>query len=111
MTPDELPADMEAVVLGLLFDLANAQGNGEPLDPVSEELQRHIDGLRALLKAYQEQRRALEPFAKAAALFDAGDYVNHDACIYRPAAGDEYSLTSGHLLIARAALNQKGDEQ
>ncbi len=49
-------------------------------------------------------RGALEPFAKAAALFDAGDYVNHDACIYRPAAGDEYSLSSGHLLAARAAL-------
>jgi hypothetical protein len=49
-------------------------------------------------------REALKPFAKAAVLFDAGDYVNHDACIYRPAAGDEYSLSSGHLLAARAAL-------
>jgi hypothetical protein len=49
-------------------------------------------------------RGALGPFAKAAALFDTGDYVNHDACIYRPAAGDEYSLSSGHLLAARAAL-------
>jgi len=66
--------------------------------------------IRALLKAYQEQRQALEPFAKAASLFDTGDYVNHDACIYRPAAGDEYSLSSGHLLAARATLNQKGDE-
>jgi hypothetical protein len=52
----------------------------------------------------QRLREALEPFAKAAALFDAGDYVNHDQCIYRPAAGDEYSLNSGHLLAARAAL-------
>jgi hypothetical protein len=95
LTPDELPADMEAVVARL--EVA-------AIDPAP------WPDLRALLKAYQEQRRALEPFAKAAALFDTGDYVNHDACIYRPAAGDEYSLNSGHLLAARAALNQKGDE-
>ena len=63
----------------------------------------------ALLSANREMREALEPFAKAAVLFDAGDYVNHDACIYRPAAGDEYSLSSGHLFAARSALSTKED--
>jgi hypothetical protein len=110
MGADELPADMEAVVSEWL-DMAQrvepstiSTIRGVPI------CQTEIDYIRALLKAYQEQRRALEPFAKAAALFDTGDYVNHDACIYRPAAGDEYSLSSGHLLAAQAALNQKGDE-
>ncbi len=69
------------------------------------------DTLERQAAEIERLRGALWPFAKAAALFDAGDYVNHDACIYRPAAGDEYSLSSGHLLAARAALNQKGDER
>ena len=62
------------------------------------------DTLERQAAEIERLRGALWPFAKAAALFDAGDYVNHDACIYRPAAGDEYSLSSGHLLAARAAL-------
>jgi hypothetical protein len=45
LTPDELPADMEAVVARL--EVA-------AIDPVP------WPDLRALLKAYQEQRRALE---------------------------------------------------
>jgi hypothetical protein len=110
MTPDELPADMEAVVSEWLDMADEAEACRLGLRSVVI-CQTEIDYLCALLKAYQEQRRALEPFAKAASLFDTGDYVNHDACIYRPAAGDEYSLNSGHLLAARAALNQKGDER
>jgi hypothetical protein len=62
------------------------------------------DTLERQAAEIERLRGALEPFAKTAALFDTGDYVNHDACIYRPAAGDEYSLSSGHLLAARAAL-------
>jgi hypothetical protein len=99
MTPDELPADMEAVVSERLAEI-DASDAGSPC----RQAYFSPATIRALLKAYQEQRRALEPFAKAAALFDTGDYVNHDACIYRPAAGDEYFLSSGHLLAARAAL-------
>ena len=49
MTPDELPADMEAVVARL--EVA-------AIDPVP------WPDLRAFLKAYQEQRRALEEAAK-----------------------------------------------
>jgi hypothetical protein len=109
MTPDELPADMEAA---RKIAVALRERVAEPDGWVEADLNLSAaDTIDALLKAYQEQRRALEPFAKAAALFDTGDYVNHDACIYRPAAGDEYSLSSGHLLAARAALNQKGDER
>jgi len=104
MTPDELPAIEGRVEAFIRW---TDPCNTKPFSGSSLQL---VSDLRALLKAYQEQRRALEPFAKAAALFDTGDYVNHDACIYRPAAGDEYSLNSGHLLAARAALNQKGDE-
>jgi hypothetical protein len=63
-----------------------------------------LDTLERQAAEIKRLRGALEPFAKAAALFDTGDYVNHDACIYRPAAGEEYSLSSGHLLAARAAL-------
>ena len=62
------------------------------------------DAIESLSLDREVMREALEPFAKAAALFDTGDYINHDACIYRPAAGDDYSLSSGHLLAARAAL-------
>ena len=62
------------------------------------------DTLERQAAEIERLRGALEPFAKAAALFDAEFYVEHDACIYRPAAGDEYSLDSGHLLAARAAL-------
>ena len=49
-------------------------------------------------------RKALEPFAKAGQLFDTGDYAMYDASIYRPAAGDDFSLHSGHLLAARRAF-------
>jgi hypothetical protein len=120
MTPDELPADMEGRIDGFVQRWEARMGTGAQTgDTIYCVSVRGFDGmaelrasdLRALLKAYQEQRRALEPFAKAATLFDTGDYVNHDACLYRPAAGDEYSLNSGHLLAARAALNQKGDER
>jgi len=116
MTPDELPADMEGRLLHYLSERAKmSQIDRNLIHGLNvgdtREAGLTVSDLRALLKAYQEQRRALEPFAKAAALFDTGDYVNHDACIYRPAAGDEYSLNSGHLLAARRALNQKGDER
>lgn len=49
-------------------------------------------------------RKAVEPFAKAGQLFDTGDYAMYDASIYRPAAGDDFSLHSGHLLAARRAF-------
>jgi hypothetical protein len=74
---------------------------GRPINPDGPQA---ADTLERQAAEIEKLRGALGPFAKAAALFDTGDYVNHDACIYRPAAGDEYSLSSGHLLAARAAL-------
>jgi hypothetical protein len=87
MTPDELPADMEAVRmrLGLLArDLERDnpwQGTRSAEDAFD---------LRALLKAYQEQRRALERIVNAA----------------------DARITKRHIRdYAAEALNQKGDER
>jgi len=63
-----------------------------------------------LMAAVERMRGALKPFAKAATLFDTGDYIYRDANIYRPGAGEEYYLNSGHLLYARAALTT-GEEK
>jgi hypothetical protein len=88
MTPDELPADMEAVVARLEVSA---------IDPVP------WPDLRDLLKAYQEQRRALETISKG------GPDTN------RPPRPRSYTdgFDAGCAWagrIARAALNQKGDE-
>jgi hypothetical protein len=75
MTPDELPDDMEAVVARLEVSA---------IDPVP------WPDLRALLKAYQEQRRALERIVNAA----------------------DARITKRHIRdYAAEALNQKGDER
>jgi hypothetical protein len=79
MTPDELPAEMEAVVEA---DILYA-GKG-PLAVT------RTTTLRALLKAYQEQRRALERIVNAA----------------------DARITKRHIRdYAAEALNQKGDER
>lgn len=55
----------------------------------------------------QGLREALEPFAKAGGLF-AKEPVDprYSVVIYRPAAGDEYTITDRHLRAAFAALSQ-----
>jgi hypothetical protein len=97
MTPDELPADME----GRLDHALNKAGRlmhemnfvGTPNWHLS------FDDLRALLKAYQEQRRALEFYA------DPISYALTQFSEPRSAVhGDDGKR-------ARAALNQKGDER
>jgi len=70
MTPDELPAEMEAVVLDLLTDLENVLGKSNLSDADFAEFQREINALRALLKAYQERGRALERLANKDNEFD-----------------------------------------
>ena len=52
---------------------------------------------------------ALEPFAKSGELLvNAGDSGKFWA--YRPAGGDEYAITGGHLIAAHTTLAQhKGD--
>ena len=95
MTPDKLPADME----GRLDHALNKAGRlmhemnfvGTPNWHLS------FDDLRALLKAYQEQRRDLERIASAEV--DGLDLER-----------DSMVLTRA-IKLARAALNQKGDER
>jgi hypothetical protein len=59
MTPDELSADMKAVVSEWL-DMAQREPSTISTIRGVPVCQTEIDYLRALLKAYQEQRRALE---------------------------------------------------
>jgi hypothetical protein len=83
MTPDEIPADMEAVVARLDGDATRPSWNA-----FCSVVRK--DDLRALLKAYQEQRRALERIINAA----------------------DARITKRHIRdYAAEALNQKGDER
>ena len=83
MTPDELPADIE----GLIENVALPWIESEEMSVDPEELTKAGQAVRALLKAYQEQRRALERLANKDNEF-----------------GSEVQT------IADTALNQKGDE-
>jgi hypothetical protein len=85
MTPDELPADMEGLINNVALPwLEDAEQSFD-----TEDLAKAGQAVRALLKAYQEQRRALERIAN-------------------PEYGIGFNRLRG---IARAALNQKGDER
>jgi hypothetical protein len=92
MTPDELPADMEGRLADDLNRLPSAAG--------SVVLK---NDLRALLKAYQEQRRALEVISKG------GPDTNRPPRPKFTDGFDEGCAWAGR--IARRALNQKGDER
>lgn len=88
MTPDELPADMEAVVSERLAEIDRSDA-GSPC----RQAYFSPAVIRALLKAYQEQRRALERIEQGL-----------------PEIRAVHRFTETRL-IARAALNQKGDER
>lgn len=95
MTPDELPADMEAPARALAMRLErraleynDRQGCYAYIGDDCALDDRAAQALRALLKAYQEQRRALERLANKDNEF-----------------GSEVQT------IADTALNQKGDER
>jgi hypothetical protein len=94
MTPDELPADMEAVVARLAVSA---------IDPVP------WPDLRALLKAYQEQRREIETLRASAPPWKE---ITAEECqhIDQLPVGLALSIYAA-LNTARAALNQKGDER
>jgi hypothetical protein len=96
MTPDELPADMEAVV-SRLSDPHLDLGFDDDGDLAGHLVDR--EDLRALLKAYQEQRRAL---ARSQSLLREclGDYGHRNFT-------DRYGMADR----IRSALNQKGDER
>ncbi len=91
MTPDELPAIEGRVEAFIRWtDPCNTK-------PFSGSSLQVVDDLRALLKAYQEQRRALEE--ARIIVFDA-------------TMEDRYpSLAVEILAQIEAALNQKGDER
>jgi hypothetical protein len=93
MTPDELSADMEDLVAFV------EQPNTVLLDREVPNLKTSI---RALLKAYQEQRRALEDLL--ALPVAARSLVHLDK-------GIGTKTPDAAWLRARAALNQKGDER
>lgn len=65
-----------------------------------EEAQSTIATLTAQLSALEE---AGKPFVNAAELFSDERYSGFPACIYSPAAGNEYSLSSDDLRALRAA--------
>jgi len=87
LTPDELPADMEAVVARLEMSA---------IDPVP------WPDMRGLLKAYQEQRRALEDLLALPVAARSLAHLDKGIGTKTPDAA---------WLRARAALNQKGDER
>jgi hypothetical protein len=100
MTPDELPADME----GLIENVALPWIESEEMSVDPEDLTKAGQAVRDLLKAYQEQRRALEPLRRPHWTDDdAIDDLDEDAVI-------DLTVTVGEFQRIRAALNQKGDE-
>lgn len=97
MTSDELPADMEAVMWRLERDASGSRAAALGTIYVGQR------DLRAFLKAYQEQRRALEPLRRPHWTDDkAIDDLDEDAVI-------DLTVTVGEFRRIRAALNQKGD--
>ncbi len=100
MTPDELPADMEKR-LAEFADWLRPGGT----EPCAYTSARIGTDLRALLKAYQEQRRALEEAADSFAriqTYVGGRNIDFASAFVRAEYGEKR---------ARAALNQKGDER
>jgi hypothetical protein len=69
----------------------------------------YTDKMDELKKECDALAGALEPFAKSGELLvNAGDSGKFWA--YRPAGGDEYAITGGHLIAAHTTLAQhKGD--
>jgi hypothetical protein len=88
MTPDELPADMKAAIAEVETLVLTYADNTQ------------YDAFRALLKAYQEQRRALK---------DLIDYA--EECAARLDYNDACMMGDEPVQAARATLNQKGDER
>jgi len=99
MSTDELPADMEAVVERIALPWVEC----EEMSVDGEDLRQAGRALRALLKAYQERGRALEVISKG------GPDTNRPPRPKYTDGFDEGCAWAGR--IARAALNQKGDER
>jgi galactokinase len=90
MTPDELPADMEGRLLrDIEFSIADCR------DGQTKVSRDFLCRTRALLKAYQEQRRVLERIAITTLRDDGGAMRRLGQVVTE----------------AQRALNQKGDER
>ena len=66
----------------------------------AEKAESELSTLRARV------REVVGPFAKAGELFGHRLSEEYDQCIYRPAAGDEYSLCGDHLRAARQLMEE-----
>jgi hypothetical protein len=93
----KLPADMEGRVEAFIrwMDPCNTK-------PFSGSTQQIVSDLRALLKAYQEQRRALEDLLALPVAARSLAHLDKGIGTKTPDAA---------WLRARTALNQKGDER
>jgi len=125
MTFNELPADMETPVRALAMRLErraleynDRQGCYAYIGDDCALDDRAAQALQALLKAYQEQRRALEDanqsicaFAGPWAARFAADQGFPDGHLH-PVHYDILEKAGAHMAyFTRAALNQKGDER
>jgi hypothetical protein len=99
LTPDELPADMEAVRMRLGLLARDLERDNPWQGTRSAE---DASDIRALLKAYQEQRRALEaaapvvPVGVREAVLKAAQSIHNAAIIYE----DEALLEDAEIVIA-----------
>jgi hypothetical protein len=98
MTPDELSADMEGLIENVALPWIEAKETFA--DP--EDLTKAGQAVRDLLKAYQEQRRALEeaspvvPVGVSEAVLKAAQSIHNAAIIYE----DEALLEDAQIVLA-----------
>jgi hypothetical protein len=121
LTPDELSADMEAVERRIQQDMDDFNDvwrhcriafvdAADPDDVVGFPSFTKTD-IRALLKAYQEQRRVLEEAnARIGVMTGRGERCPQCADTKRDCA-NAIAAMAVDFNRARAALNQKGDER
>ena len=110
MTPDELPADMEGLAANLLADLSvlAATARGVPFD-VWDRFANNVQQAAALLKAYQEQRRALERLAGVEAVLGQGQGgIARDTDYARRVASDLRLLLSERAELLTTVERMRG---
>ena len=110
LAAQEIARHREASVAAAVAEIAKLQ---EIVRTQAEEAAKatyyYTDKMDELKKECDALAGALEPFAKSGELLvNAGDSGKFWA--YRPAGGDEYAITGGHLIAAHTTLAQhKGD--
>ena len=105
MTPDELLADME----GLIENVALPWIEAEEMSVDPEDLTKAGQAVRALLKAYQEQRRALERLAGVEAVLGQGQGgIARDTDYARRVASDLRLLLSERAELLTTVERMRG---